>query len=142
MRSIRDKNEETNPGVPDQHSSSVGAAQVTKPATIIRNLIADATASAVDKTLARIAAPNPSARCMNPKCKKQCKWGPRDRGRAPKFCDDSCRIKFARERSRLTDLLGAYLELRAIPDIDRAKLIQIDRRISIVRMQLLRYPST
>lgn len=115
---------------------------MTKPATLIRQFVRDDPASAVGAVLDRVPGPGMAARCMNPACKKSCTWAEKDRGRAPKFCSDGCRLTFARRRTLLGEELAAYVELRANAVADRAQLVQLDRRISLLRMQLVRYPSS
>lgn len=141
MRSNRVKIEGPTSRAPDQRSARKGAAQVTKPATVIDRLIQDDPNAALRNALQLIPIRRASARCMNPDCSKKCTWRTADRGRAPRFCSDNCRLSFSRKRAALLEELRAYTKLRDLGQSDRRDRAQLERRISGLRMLLDRYPS-
>lgn len=78
---------------------------------------------------------------MNPSCTVECSWADDDLGRAPKFCSDVCRMAFSRERAKLQEEIAAYEAAGKQGSSTYKQRAQIERRVSTLRMLLVRYPA-
>jgi len=133
----RGTTDSTNHGGPTTRLHPGGVATVSRPATVIKQLIEHDPSTATERALTRLSAPSTIVRCCRPNCSLEFNWP--GRGRAPRFCSERCRLQFAKERARLISDLKAYEALRDECSSTWVQSVEIDSRISILKMHLLRY---
>ncbi|MGL5861862.1 MAG: hypothetical protein ACRCY9_11480 [Phycicoccus sp.] len=109
---------------------------MSRPATVIRKLIESDPDHAVVRALQRLEPPSATVRCLRPSCSREFTWN--RQGRAPRFCSETCRLQFPKERSRIEADLKAYQALLDCPTT-WLKQTELEGRITLLRMQLLRY---
>lgn len=109
---------------------------MSRSATVINHLIEEDPSTAVERALSRLQPPTTSVRCCRPNCGKEFIWN--GQGRTPRFCSPGCRIRFPKEKARLQADLESYEALRDCPST-WARQVEIDSRIAILKMHLVRY---
>lgn len=117
-------------------STDAKADFVPRAATLLQRALTGPDSDLIE-LLGALPDPSPTARCASPTCGKAYTWD--GRGRPRRFCSDSCRGTFNRERRRLLQELEAYGGAHEKAGLPVATRNLVNNRIAVLKMQLDQY---